>query len=125
MLTDLPRRLLRSPSAAANVLSVASRMPLVLRVTLRTGRAWAASMKPRMSLWMVGLPAGEHHHLRLTLRSDERVQHPLALLQRDRIPVGLVTGIGETDRAVQVAVRVHLDNAQAGMLLVLRAQPAI
>jgi hypothetical protein len=72
-----------------------------------------------------GFPAGEHHHLRLTLRSDEHVQHLLALLRRDRVPVGLVTRIGETDGAVQVAVRVYLDDAQAGMLLVLRAQPAV
>jgi hypothetical protein len=52
----LAPRPLRSPSAATNRLSVASRMPLVLRLTLRIGLACAKSMKSRMCLWMVGSP---------------------------------------------------------------------
>ena len=72
-----------------------------------------------------GLPAGEHHHLRLALRGDEHVEHPVALLEGDRVAVGLVAGVGEADRAVQVAVGVDLDDPEAGVLLVLRAQPAV
>jgi hypothetical protein len=37
----------------------------------------------------------------------------------------LVAGVDEADRAVQVAVGVDLDDPQAGVLLVLRAQPAV
>jgi hypothetical protein len=72
-----------------------------------------------------GFAAGEHHHLGLTFGGDEHVQHRLALSQGDRIPVGLVAGVGEAHRAVQVAAGVHLDDPQAGVLLVLRAQAAV
>ena len=72
-----------------------------------------------------GLAAGEHHHLRLTLGRHEGVEHPLALLVGDGVAVRLVAGVGEADRAVQVAAGVDLDDAQAGVLLVLRAQPAV
>ena len=72
-----------------------------------------------------GFPAGEHHHLRLPFRGDEHVQHLFALLDGDGIAVGLVTGVGEADRAVQVAAGVDLDDPQAGVLLVLRAQAAV
>jgi len=69
--------------------------------------------------------AGEHHDLGLALTGDERVEHGGALVDGDRVPVGLVPGVGETDRAVQVAVRVDLDDAEAGVLFVLGAQPAV
>jgi hypothetical protein len=72
-----------------------------------------------------GFAAGEHHHLRLTLAVDEHVEHPFALVEGDGVAVGLVAGVGEADRAVQVAAGVHLDDAQAGVLLVFRAQPTI
>ncbi|HEY3051408.1 MAG TPA: hypothetical protein VGJ40_06740 [Gaiellaceae bacterium] len=34
-------------------------------------------------------------------------------------------GVGEADRTIEVAVRVHLDQAQAGVLLVLGAEAAV
>jgi len=72
-----------------------------------------------------GLPTGEHHHLGLSLARHEDVEHPLALRQVDGVPVGLVAGVGKTDRAVQIAAGVDLDDAQARVLLVFRAQPAV
>ncbi len=72
-----------------------------------------------------GLTTGEHDDLRLALRRDVDVEHALALLERDGVAVGLVAGVSEADRAVQVAVGVDLDDPQARVLLVLGAQPAV
>ena len=68
------------------------------------------------------LAAAELHHLRLALQLDETVQHPLHLGHRKAEPR---LGVGETDRAVEVAMAVDLDQTQAGVLLVLWAQPAV
>lgn len=68
---------------------------------------------------------GEHHHFGFTLGGNERVEHPFTLRRGDGVAVGLVARVGETDRAVQVAVCVDLDQPQAGVLLVVRAQPAV
>ena len=122
-MTVRPGRL-RSPSAAANLLSVASRMPFVLTVTVRMGGLREVDELQDV-LVDGGLPAGEHHHLRFPLRGDEGVQHHRALLRSDGVAVGLMPGVGEADRAVQVAAGVDLDNAEAGVLLVLRAQAAV
>lgn len=67
----------------------------------------------------------EHHHFGFTLGGNERVEHPFTLRRGDGVAVGLVARVGETDRAVQVAVCVDLDQPQAGVLLVVRAQPAV
>ncbi len=71
------------------------------------------------------LAAGEHDHLRLTLRADKGVQASLDLVEGEREPVGLVAGVGEADRAVKVAAAVDFDDPQTGVLFVLRAQPAV
>jgi hypothetical protein len=71
------------------------------------------------------LPAGEHDHLGLALGRDERVQPGLDLLARQRETVRVVAGVGEAHRAVEVAGRVDLDQPDARMLLVVRAQPAV
>src|SRR5712691_769351 len=46
-------------------------------------------------------------------------------MDRERERVGLVPGVRETDRTVEVAVRVHLDDPEAGVLLVIGAEAAI
>ena len=69
--------------------------------------------------------AGEHHDFGFALGGDERVQQLFALCQGDGVPIGLVTRVGKTDRAVQVAVRVDLDQPEAGVLFVVRAQAAV
>jgi hypothetical protein len=72
------------------------------------------------------LAAGELQHLGLALGRHERVEHPSDLCAREREVVGLApSGVGEADRAVQVAAAVDLDDAQARVLLVLRADPAV
>ena len=82
-------------------------------------------MKSTMSGWIGRLTPGEHHHLRLPLGADERIQAGLHLLNVQGKAVRLVARVGEADRAIQVAARVDLDQAQAGVLLVLWTQPAI
>ncbi len=76
-----------------------------------------------------GLAPGEHHHLGFALGGHERVEHGGALLDGDAVAVRTVltqrAGVGEADRAVQVAAGVDLDDAQAGVLLVLGAQPTV
>ncbi len=69
-----------------------------------------------------GLAPAELDYLRLAFQLDEPVQHPLDLFHRQAEPR---LGVGEADGAVQVAVAVDLDKSQAGVLLVLGAQPAV
>ena len=71
------------------------------------------------------LAAAEHDHLGLALAGDEDVEHAVDLLEAQRVAVGLVAGVGEADRAVEVAVGVDLDDPEAGVLLVLRAEAAV
>ena len=92
-------------------------MPLVLRLT-DEDRALLGEVEELEDLLVDGgFTAGEDDHLGLALAGDEDVQHPLALLTRDRVPVGLVAGVGEADRAVEVAAGLHLDDAEAGALV--------
>ena len=56
---------------------------------------------------------------------DEGVDSRLALLAGERESVRLMTGVGEADRAIKVAVGVHLDESDAGVLLVVWAQAAV
>ena len=51
-------------------------MPLVLRLTDFIGRAWASVDELEDLRVDRGFAAGEHHHLGLALRRDERVEHP-------------------------------------------------
>jgi hypothetical protein len=71
------------------------------------------------------LAAGELDDLGLALGGDEAVKHEVDLLARERIAIRLVTRIGEADWAVEVAGGVDLDQCQAGVLLVLRAEAAV
>ena len=72
-----------------------------------------------------GLAARELDHLRLALRAHEGVEHRRHLILGQGIAVGLVARVGEADRAVQVAAGVDLDDPEAGVLLVLGAEPAV
>jgi hypothetical protein len=74
-----------------------------------------------------GFAPGELHRLRLALGAHERVEHLLHLLQAERVTVLLRPGarFGEADRAVEVADGVHLDDPEAGVLGVLRTDPAV
>src|SRR4029450_6483846 len=71
------------------------------------------------------LPARELHHLGRALGGDEAVEHEVDLLERERVAVRLGAGVREADRAVKVAARVHLDDPEAGVLLVLGAEAAV
>src|SRR5215207_9077568 len=74
-----------------------------------------------------GLTAGELNRLGFALGPDEGVQHRLDLLQRQAVPVLLRprAGVGEADRAVEVAGGVDLDDPQAGVLGVLGADATV
>src|SRR5947207_7253151 len=73
------------------------------------------------------LPTRELNDLRLTLGLDKPVEHELNLLARELEPgLGEVrAGVREAQRAIHVAGGVHLDERQAGVLLVLRAETAV
>ncbi|MFN8557897.1 MAG: hypothetical protein U0531_11330 [Dehalococcoidia bacterium] len=68
------------------------------------------------------LPAAELHHVRLTFELDEAVEHPLHLRHGER---KAVLGVGEADRTVEVADAVDLNQAEAGVLLVIGAKAAV
>src|SRR5215211_4891927 len=74
-----------------------------------------------------GLAAGELNGLGLALGPDEGVEHRVDLLQRQAVAVLLWpgAGVGEADRAVEVARGVDLDDPQAGVLGMLRADTTI
>src|SRR5687768_8856883 len=68
------------------------------------------------------LAAGELDHLRVALGLQQTVEDALDLLQR-QAEAG--PSVGEAERALHVASRVDLDDAEASVLLVLRAEPAV
>jgi len=68
------------------------------------------------------LSAAELDHLRLALQLQQAVQHPLHLFQGKSKPDA---GVGEANRASQIAAGIYFDKGRAGVLLVLRAQPAV
>ncbi len=72
-----------------------------------------------------GLAARQHHHLGLAFRPNEGIEARLHLLEGQRETLRVMAGPGEADRAVEVAMAVDLEDAEAGMLLVIRAQPAV
>ena len=69
-----------------------------------------------------GLAAGELHHFGVPFGTDKVVQHRFDFFQR-QTEAG--TRIGKAERAVHVAGAVDLDDAQAGVLLMVGAQAAI
>ena len=68
------------------------------------------------------LAARELDDLRVALELDEAVEHPLDLGQ-GQVEAG--AGVGEADRAIEVARAVDLDQGEAGVLAMLGADPAV
>jgi hypothetical protein len=70
------------------------------------------------------LAARELHQVGLALAGDQRVHHAFDRRQR-QVLAARRRGIGEADRAAEIAVLVDLDQRQARVLLVVRAEAAI
>src|SRR5260370_1239510 len=70
------------------------------------------------------LAARQLHQVGLAFARDQRIEHPLDGGERQLL-FPRRRGFREADRAGQVAVLVDLDQRQAGMLLVVGAEPAI
>ena len=68
------------------------------------------------------LAAGELHHLRIAFCADVVVENVLHFFQRQ---AESRTRLGKAKRAGHVAGAVDFDDAQAGVLLMVRAEPAI
>ena len=68
------------------------------------------------------LAAGKLHHLRITFGADVVVQNVFDFFERQAEPG---PGFGKTQRTGHIAGAVHFDDAQAGVLLMVRAQAAI
>ena len=100
------------------------RMPLVFSITCLIGRRRAAAMISRICGWMVGSPPEICTRSGSPSLAHQRVEHALDLGQA-AVGVPLGRGIGEADRAGEVAGLVDLDDGQAGMLLVVGAEAAI
>ncbi len=88
-------------------------------------RAAARLVEDREELRMQGrLAAGNLHQVGLALARDQRVEH--ARHRRDRQVFRLLRrGLRKAHRTGEIAVLVDLDQRQARMLFVIRAQPAI
>src|SRR5258708_17447391 len=66
--------------------------------------------------------ARELNDFRSALRSDEVVEHLLDFFHRE---VEARTGFGEAERTIHITHTVHLDDAEARVLLVVRAKAAV
>ncbi len=73
------------------------------------------------------LATRELKYLRSTLRRDETVEHRIDLFVRELEARArqVRASIRKTQRAVEIARRIHFDQRKAGVLLVVRAEPAI
>src|SRR6187549_1905716 len=112
-----------SASRAANSRSCAMRMPLVFTMRWRMGRARAVENREEIGMQR-RFSSGDLHHVRRALIGDDGVehgQHGCEGLMREALGAGPC----ETYRAPQVAVVGDLDQRQAGVLHVVRAQPAV
>jgi hypothetical protein len=69
-----------------------------------------------------GFAAAELDYLWLSLQFKEPIQHPLYFLQGKG---ETFSSVGEADRAIQVTAGIYLNESQAGMLFMLRAQAAV
>jgi hypothetical protein len=69
-----------------------------------------------------GLTTAELHHLRVPFGWDESFEHGVDLFQTQVVPR---SGVGKASGTRQVAAGIDLDEGQAGVLLVLRAQSTI
>ncbi len=88
-------------------------------------RPRAHRIEHRKEIGMQGrLAARQLHQVGLALARDQRVDHALDHRQRQMLFMRR-RGAREADRAGEIAVLVDLDQGQARVLLVVRAQPAI
>ena len=73
------------------------------------------------------LASGELHDLRVALSRDEGIEHRIDLLvgELESCPGEVRPRVREAQRTVEIAGRVHLDEREAGVLLVLGAETAI
>jgi hypothetical protein len=85
-------------------------------------RAFAMPTNSTSSGWIVGSPPENWTTSGSPLGGHEAVEHQPDLRARQREAVRLMAGIGETDRAVEVAAAVDLDQGEAGVLFVLRGR---
>ena len=90
----------------------------------RIGRRLAAAMISRICGMDRRLAARELQQVRLALGCDQRIHHALDLGQRP-VRGALGGGIGEAHGAGEVAGLVDVDQRQAGMLLMVGAEPAV
>src|SRR6266511_4600152 len=113
----------RSARPSQNEGSRAMRIPLELTIVYRMGRARTASATSKKPRVQGRLAAGEHRHVGLAaLRADQAVGHGPNVLERGVPHVGVT---GEAGWTLQVAGLRDLEHGDAGVLLVLRAEPAV
>ena len=103
--------------------SWARRMPLVLIITMSIGCSQAYSRIAEELGVDRRLAAGELQHLGAALDLDQPVDRAAALLEAQMLAARPAGGVAH--RAVEVARRGDLDQADAGVLLVLGAQAAV
>lgn len=94
----------------------------MLSTTDRTPLSRAMAQNSRICGWIDGSPPDGFG---FAFGGDERVEARQDLSQREGEPVRLMAGVGEADRAVEVARGVDLDQPDAGVLLVVGAEPAV
>lgn len=94
----------------------------MLSTTDRTPLSRAMVQNSRICGWIDGSPPDGFG---FAFGGDERVEARQDLSQREGEPVRLMAGVGEADRAVEVAGGVDLDQPDAGVLLVVGAEPAV
>ena len=72
-----------------------------------------------------GLTAREHDHFGVAFGSDEGVECRLHMRQSEREAVRLMARVSEAHRTVEIACGVHLDDPQAGVLLMIGTQTTV
>src|SRR5215204_4315637 len=108
-----------------NLRSCARRMPLVLRLTIFTPFSAAMRMKPRISGWMVGSPP-ENTTTSGSPSEATNASRPASTWSIvSEKPSGWCPESAKQIGQSRVAVRVHLDDPEARVLLVLGAQAAV
>ncbi len=122
---DIPRTPVHSrPVVRSNPGSLAIRMPLVFSMRCLIGRRRAASSIAKNSGCRVGSPPDSCTTSGSPLVGDDCVEHRLHGGQIPKArPMG--TAVGVAHRAAQVAVIGDFNDRQAGVLHMVRTQPAV
>ena len=98
------------------------RLPLVLIITNGMPRALAARTKSMICGWMVGSPP---ENCTTSGLPSVRTKSSRICSTSSSVRLKPGAGVGEAERAVHVAGAVDLDDAQAGVLLMVGAEAAI